>query len=225
MKRTALVTGAARGIGRAISEKLSHEGYAVITPTRSEMDLSDLSSVRRYCETLAQGETKEIQVLINNAGENVVQPLGDIDYETWARIQNINLNSAFLLTQFFGRKMVQAGFGRILNVASLFSFLTREGRASYSASKSALTGLTRTAAAEWSKNGVLVNALSPGFVDTELTRKNNSPERIQEIARSIPAGRLCKPEEIAEAAYFLVSEANTYITGQNIVVDGGYSIL
>ena len=220
--KTAMVTGASRGIGKAIAKRLEEGGFKIVTPTRAELDLSDLKSVQAY---LLKNQELKIDVLVNNAGENIVQNFADIDLQTWTRIQNINLNSTFLLTQAFGKKMVEHQWGRVLNVASLFSFLTREGRGSYTASKTALLGLTRTAAVEWSKHNVLVNALSPGFVDTELTRKNNSPERIAEICKAIPLGRMSTPAELAETAYFLVSEQNTSLTGQNIVVDGGYSIL
>ncbi len=217
-----LITGASRGIGAAIAEHLGCGGFEVFAPKRADLDLSDLDSVRNF---ISQFSNQNFDILINNAGENVVQGLAQIDYKTWERVQNINLNSSFLLMQGFGPEMVKRKWGRILNVASLFSFLTREGRGAYTASKSALAGLTRTAAVEWSEHNVLVNSLSPGFVDTELTRKNNSPERIAEICKAIPIGRMCTPMEIAEVAGFLVSDRNTYITGQNIVVDGGFSIL
>lgn len=219
---TALVTGASRGIGLAIASRLEQEGYRLITPSRSELDLSDLNSIKSF---RAANQNTKIDILVNNAGENIVQPLVEIDFETWNRIQTINLDSAFLLTQHFGRQMCERKWGRILNIASLFSFLTKAGRGSYTASKHALVGLTRTAAIEWSSSGVMVNSLSPGFVNTELTRKNNSRERITEISALIPAGRLGEPAEIAEVAAFLVSKKNSYLTGQNIVVDGGISVI
>jgi 3-oxoacyl-[acyl-carrier protein] reductase len=155
----------------------------------------------------------------------VVQPLAEVDFQTWSTIQNINLNAPFLLMQHFGVGMCQKRNGRILNIASLFSFLSKAGRASYTSSKSGLLGLTRTAAIEWAPYNVMVNCLSPGFVNTELTRKNNTDEKIKEISSLIPAGRMAEPSEIAKTAAFLVSQENSYLTGQNIVVDGGISIL
>jgi len=217
-----LITGGSRGIGAAIADLMAKNGYDVNTPKREELDLSDLSSVKDY---IIRNKNANFDILINNAGENVVQNFTDVDFQTWERIQNINLNAVFILTQGFGSHMINNKWGRILNIASLFSFLTRSGRASYTTSKTALLGLTRTVAVEWAESNVLVNALSPGFVDTELTRKNNSPDRINEINKSIPLGRMSSPREIAEVAYFLVSDKNTYITGQNIIVDGGFSIL
>ena len=220
--KTALITGGSRGIGKAIATRLEKGGFKVVCPKRSELDLSNLESVQAF---ISNNTHLTIDILINNAGENLIQNIMDIDASTWNTIQNTNLNSAFLLMQGFGKKMVERRFGRILNIASIFSFLTREGRASYTTSKSALVGLTKTAAVEWSKYNVLVNALSPGYVNTELTQKNNSPARIEELCKEIPIGRMASPEEIAEIAFFLVSESNTYLTGQNIVVDGGFSLV
>ena len=220
--KTALITGGSRGIGKAIATRLEKGGFKVVCPKRSELDLSNLESVQAF---ISNNTHLTIDILINNAGENLIQNIIDIDASTWNTIQNTNLNSAFLLMQGFGKKMVERRFGRILNIASIFSFLTREGRASYTTSKSALVGLTKTAAVEWSKYNVLVNALSPGYVNTELTQKNNSPARIEELCKEIPIGRMASPEEIAEIAFFLVSESNTYLTGQNIVVDGGFSLV
>ena len=216
------MTGGSRGIGRAICERLESDGVRVIAPSRDELDLSELDSVRSFCKGHLKGQ---VDILVNNAGENIIQPILEIDYENWSRIQTINLGAVLILKQAFAPQMIERRWGRILNVASLFSFLSRDGRGAYTASKSGLTGLTRTAAIEWAAHGVLVNALSPGFVNTELTKRNNSPERIVQIAQSIPAQRLCEPGEIAEVATFLVSEKNTYLTGQNIVVDGGFSII
>ena len=120
--------------------------------------------------------------------------------------------------------MAANNWGRIVNVASLFSFLTKVGRGPYSASKAGLLGMTRAAAVEWAKGGVLVNAISPGFIDTDLTRKNNTQEAINLIVGQIPIGRLARPSELFPLVRFLISEENTYITGQNFVIDGGFSI-
>ena len=220
--RLALVTGGSRGIGKAIEKNFLSKGYEVFCPTRSELDLSDLENVQSF---IFKHRNLNVDILVNNAGQNIVQPMMDIDFKTWTDIQNINVNSVFLLTQGFAAGMIERKWGRIVNIASLFSFLTKEGRASYTTSKTALVGFTRTSAVELGKYNILVNALSPGFVDTELTRKNNSPQKINEICQAIPIGRMSTPEEVSEVTAFLASEANTYLTGQNIVVDGGYSIL
>lgn len=219
--KTALITGGSRGIGKAISECLAKSGYNVISPTRKELDLANHSSVMRFIESC----NYDIDILINNAGQNVVQPLVEIDFLTWQRTHEVNLHSAFMLTQAFGKKMITRNWGRIVNVASIFSSVTRAGRAAYTSSKFGLVGLTKTAALEWAAHNILVNSVSPGFVDTELTRMNNSPEKIQEICNNLPIRRLAKPEEIAEIVQFLVSDTNTYLTGQNIIADGGYTLV
>jgi|688.fasta_scaffold45581_5 NAD(P)-dependent dehydrogenase (short-subunit alcohol dehydrogenase family) len=222
MTKTALVTGASRGIGEAIAIELEVRGISVLRPKREDLDLCDIESVQKF---VAEHSSDSVDILVNNAGENVVQPLAEVDFQTWSTIQNINLNAPFLLMQHFGVGMCQKRNGRILNIASLFSFLSKAGRASYTSSKSGLLGLTRTAAIEWAPYNVMVNCLSPGFVNTELTRKNNTDEKIKEISSLIPAGRMAEPSEIAKTAAFLVSQENSYLTGQNIVVDGGISIL
>jgi 3-oxoacyl-[acyl-carrier protein] reductase len=119
--------------------------------------------------------------------------------------------------------MQSRGWGRILNISTIFSLVTKERRAAYSMTKAALNALTRSSAVEFGPSGVLVNALAPGYVDTALTRQNNSPEAIAAITATIPLRRLADAEELARAAAFLVSEENTYLTGQTIVVDGGFT--
>ena len=115
-------------------------------------------------------------------------------------------------------------WGRIVNISSAYSFLAREGRSAYSSSKAGLDALTRSLAVEYSSDNILVNSVAPGFVDTELTRKNNSKSEIEKICSSIPMRRLASSDEIAKIVFFLSSEENTYITGQTIVADGGFSI-
>ena len=217
---TAFLTGGRRGIGKAISEKLKTEGFEVFCPTREELDLSKPEKV----ETYLKGCPVIPSVLINNAGENFPGLIETYAFADWLNILNVNLNSAFVLIKHFAPLMAKVEFGRILNISSCFSVKTRSGRAAYSASKAGVNGLTRTAAVEFAGKNVLVNSLSPGYVDTELTRQNNSPDQISRIIENIPMRRLAKPEEIAELAHFLVSTKNTYITGQNILIDGGFLI-
>lgn len=219
--RRAFITGASRGIGFAIGEKLKSDGIEVFSPSRSDFDLSDTHAVQAF---LNKNENLEFDILINNAGENKIVKIDDLTYEDWIRIQNVNLNSVFLLTQFFAKKMAQKKVGHILNIGSIYSFLGRPGRAAYATSKAALGGFTRVCAIEYGPNNIIVNSMSPGFVDTELTKKNNSPEVIKQLEEQIALKRMAKTYEIAEFASFLVSEKNSYITGQNLVIDGGFSI-
>jgi 3-oxoacyl-[acyl-carrier protein] reductase len=216
--RTALVTGASRGIGQAIATRLTGAGMTVLTPPREELDLSSAESVRAFVSS-----APDVDVLVNNAGENKVSPIDTLDLGDWQRILDTNVTAAFLLTQHFAPKMTARGWGRIVNVSSCYSFLSRAGRVAYSASKGALNQLTRTAALEYGAKNVLVNAVAPGFVETEMTRRNNNPEQIAALASQTALGRLAQPDEIAELVAFLTSDANTYITGQVVVIDGGFS--
>lgn len=220
--RTVFLTGGARGIGAAICQELRMEGYYVIAPSREELDLSSGESVEAY---LSAHTDPAVDVLINNAGINTPQMIRAISLENWSQTLQVNLGSALRLIQHFAPGMASRGFGRILNTSSILGTVTKEGRALYSMTKAALDALTRSAAVELGPSGVVVNSLAPGYVDTELTRQNNSPEAIERIISSIPLRRMAKPEELAKVAVFLVSEDNTYITGQTIVADGGFTCL
>lgn len=216
MTRTALVTGAGRGIGAAIAEALRDAGMDVLAPSRGDVELADAASVERFAKEL------DIDVLVNNAAENVPSRIEDMPVDDWERIVRIALTAPFILTKGAMPGMRSRGWGRIVNIGSAFSVVSREGRAAYSSAKSGLLGLTRTAAIEGAADGVLVNAVAPGYVRTALTEQNNPPERIAEICGTIPMGRLAEPEEVATLVAFLAGESNTYITGQLISIDGGF---
>jgi NAD(P)-dependent dehydrogenase (short-subunit alcohol dehydrogenase family) len=218
--RTVFLTGGARGIGAAIRQELITAGYAVIYPSREELDLASKDSVEAY---LKKHSDLAADVLINNAGMNIPDKISKINWDTWSKTLQTNLTSAVRLIQFLAPGMSSRGYGRILNTSSILGIVTKEGRAAYSMTKAALNALTRSAALEFGAGGVLVNSLAPGYVDTELTRKNNSPGELSSIIRSIPLGRLADPKELAKVAGFLVSDQNTYLTGQTIVVDGGFT--
>jgi 3-oxoacyl-[acyl-carrier protein] reductase len=218
--RTVFLTGGARGIGAAIREELVTAGYTVISPSREELDLASKDSVEAC---VRDHSDIAVDVLINNAGMNVPEKISEISWDNWNKTLQTNLSSAVRLIQFFAPGMSVRGYGRILNTSSILGLVTKEGRAAYSMTKAALNALTRSAALEFGAGGVLVNSLAPGYVDTELTRKNNSPEALTSIIRSIPLGRMADPNELARVAGFLVSEQNTYLTGQTIVVDGGFT--
>ena len=218
--RTVFLTGGARGIGAAIRQELVTAGYAVISPSREELDLSSKDSVEAY---LRKHSDLAADVLINNASMNVPEKISKISWDTWSKTLQTNLTSAVRLIQFLAPGMSSRGYGRILNTSSILGMVSKEGRAAYSMTKAALDALTRSAALEFGAGGVLVNSLAPGYVDTELTRKNNSPAALTSIIRAIPLGRMADPKELARVAGFLVSDQNTYLTGQTIVVDGGFT--
>ena len=218
--RTVFLTGGARGIGAAIRKELLTAGYNVVSPSRDELDLASKDSVEAY---LRDHSDIAVDILINNAGMNVPEKISEISWDTWNATLQTNLGSAVRLIQFLAPGMSSRGYGRILNTSSILGMVTKEGRAAYSMTKAALNALTRSAALEFGAGGVLVNSLAPGYVDTELTRKNNSPEALASIISSIPLGRMADPKELARVAGFLVSDQNTYLTGQTIVVDGGFT--
>ena len=192
----------------------------MISPSREELNLASKDSVEAY---LKNHSDLAVDVLINNAGMNVPEKISKISWDTWSKTLQTNLTSAVRLIQFLAPGMSSRGYGRILNTSSILGMVTKEGRAAYSMTKAALNALTRSAALEFGVGGVLVNSLAPGYVDTELTRKNNSTEALTSIIRSIPLGRMADPKELARVAGFLVSDQNTYLTGQTIVVDGGFT--
>lgn len=213
-----LVTGAARGIGAAIAEYYRAQGCEVLTPSRTELDLALPESVQTY--TAAD---LEVDVLINNAGENKIGALDGLALEDWQRMLTVNLTSPMLLLQAAAAGMRRrARGGWVVNIGSCYGLVGRVGRGPYASSKAGLAGLTRIAALEYAADRILINTLCPGFVDTDLTRQNNSSQQIAELCRQVPLGRLAQPEEIARYVYFLGSEANTYITGQTTVIDGGF---
>jgi len=218
LARTAFITGGARGIGAAICEELGRHGVELIAPSRTELDLANPDSVDSY---LRRQVNLEVDILINNAGINVLNAVPAIDLATFEEMQRVNLTAALRLIQCFAPGMARRGWGRVLSMSSILGLRARQRRAAYSITKAGLEALTRSVAVEFGPMGVLANSLAPGFVDTDLTSQNNPPEVIAEIAARIPLGRLAKPAEIAKVAAFLVSDENTYLTGQTIVVDGG----
>ena len=220
MQRTVFLTGGARGIGAAMRQRFAAAGARVIAPTREEMELASPSSIREYFAAYAP---LSIDVLINNAAENRVSPLEELPVDAWERMIAINLTAPLLLLQQVIPGMRANGWGRIVNISSCYSIVSRPGRGAYSTTKSGLNGLTRTAALENAPYNILVNAVCPGFVETDLTKQNNSPEQIQRLCEQVPLGRLAGPEEIANFVYFLCSEENSYITGQMLVIDGGFT--
>ena len=219
-RRTALITGAARGIGAAIAAEFSAKGLHVLTPARAELDLSSPESVEAF---IGRGARYSVDVLVNNAGVNFLRALPELDAATWNTMLQEKVTSPLRLIQAFAPGMQLQRWGRILNVSSVFGVVTRERRAAYSMTKSALNAMTRSAAVELGPDGILVNALCPGYVETALTRQNNTPADIQVIEASIPLRRMAEAAELARVAYFLCSEENSYLTGQAIIVDGGFT--
>jgi 3-oxoacyl-[acyl-carrier protein] reductase len=240
--KIALVTGGTRGIGKAIVDGLLELGaFVYVTGTNPQqiatlneeataaklelkylqVDFSNPESTALFLEEL--GSIERIDVCINNAGvnlvsENLATTSADFDW-----MNGINLKAPYEISRVVGAKMIANGYGRIVNIASIWSVVTRAGRSLYTMTKWGLIGLTKTLSVEWAKHNVLVNGVSPGFTKTELTMGTNTEAELEKIAALIPINRLATTDEIASVVIFLSSNLNTYLTGQNITVDGGYT--
>jgi 3-oxoacyl-[acyl-carrier protein] reductase len=238
--QVALVTGASRGIGRAIAlalgqcgakvacaarnaEKLE-ETVAQITSAGGEAaafpcDLTDAQAVWKLIEDVLE-RWESLQVLVNNAGitrDTLIPRMSD---EDWDQVIATNLRAVFLLTRAVSRPMMQKRYGRIINIASVSGLIGNPGQSNYSASKAGVIGLTRSVAKELATRKVTVNAVCPGFIATEMTDALGS-SILDQVKQRVPVGRLGTAEEIAEAVLFLASPTSAYITGQVITVDGG----
>ena len=220
--KTALITGASRGIGKAIANKFKENGYILITPSRQELNLNSRSSV---CNFIEKYKDTTFDVIINNAGINDINVLENVSDSQLFDMLEVNLIAPILLLRAFIPNMKKNNYGRIVNIGSIWAVVSKEGRSIYSATKNAMHGITNALAIELAEKNILVNTVCPGFTLTELTYKNNTPEQITEISEKIPLKRMAKPEEIADVVYLLASEKNTYITGQKICVDGGFTIV
>ena len=211
-KQRALVTGGSREIGKVVVELLKEQGYDVYAPTRKELELASDESILAFTKQHAQ---EKFDVIINNAGINDIHEI--------ERTMKINLIAPMKLLRAFVPAMKQQNYGKIVNIGSIWGVVSKCGRVMYSASKHGIHGITKTLAVELAPYNILVNTVCPGFTLTELTYKNNTPEQIKEISKDIPMGRMAQPEEIARIICFLVSKENTYLTGQQIAVDGGFT--
>jgi len=241
--KVAVVTGAARGIGRAIAWALASRG-ALVVPTDAVVSSPDVGDspapgsgriadlVRMNVTEAADveavfagvlAEHGRLDILVNNAGITRDQLLMRMKREEWDRVLEVNLTGAFVCSQAVLRPMMKQRSGAIVNIASIVGIAGNAGQANYSASKGGMIALTRTTAKELAKRNIRANAIAPGFIKTKMTDKL-SPELIEKMKEHIGLGRLGEPQDIANVAVFLVSDASSYVTGQTIVVDGGLVI-
>ncbi len=231
--KTVFVTGAARGIGAALACGFRAEGARVIG-TRTEAqsndgticdewviaDFSNTDDIKSCAEEVRRFAP---DILINNAGINKISPFIDIDPTDFLRVQQVNVFAPFLFCQAAIPKMKERRWGRIVNIASIWGKVSKKYRATYSASKFALDGFTVALAAEHAVDGILANCVSPGIIDTDLTRHVLGDEGIRTITSAIPSERLGQVDEVMRLVLWLASNENTYIAGQNIAIDGGFT--
>lgn len=237
--KTVLVTGGTRGIGEAIVEEFSLLGATlIITGTNSEQikALNKQFPNRTYIETdftikksrdkfLNYLDDTRVDICINCAGSNIIKNNLDCTEKDYDYLHDLNIKAPFLISQKVSKGMLEKQWGRIINIASIWGVITKEKRSLYTSTKSALIGLTRTLAVELSASNILVNTVSPGFTETELTKTSLSQTERAALESNIPIGRFAQPNEIAQVVLFLASNSNTYLTGQNIVTDGGFTIV
>lgn len=209
MPLKALITGGSRGIGLSITNLFISKGLKVYAPNRSELDLTQKIVL----------QDNEFDIVINCAAIN---PLNTILHSQSEDVMKINYYSPLEIIKQCLPYMVNKNYGRIINIGSVWIDFAKEKRLDYSCSKQALHGLTKMLAVEYGKYNILTNTVSPGFVATDMTFLNNSDAQIQSLLNSIPIKRLAEPSEIAEIIYYLAIQ-NTFINGQNIIIDGGYS--
>ena len=242
--RTALVTGCRRGIGRAFAQALAEAGADIIgvsthleaTGSDVEQDVlasgrrfrgyaCDLGDRRRLYDVIARikQDTSCIDILVNNAGTNRRYPADQFPDEAWDEVVEVDLNAQFILAREFGKDMLARGYGKIIFTASLMSFQGGILIPAYAASKGGIAQLTKALANEWASRGVNVNAITPGYIATDLTQPlRNDSERNSGIEGRIPAGRWGTPDDLKGAVVFLASDAASYVHGAILVVDGGW---
>lgn len=232
MKYRAVVTGATRGIGYAIAERLLKDGLEVIvTGTKKngkypagssyyQVDFLDEDSTNKFINFLKK---QQINILVNNAGINKISEFSSIDIDDFDRILRINLRAPFQICQAVIPYMEKIKWGRIVNLTSVFGNISKEYRAAYSSSKFGLDGMTLALAAEVSEKGILANSVGPGIIDTDMTRDVLGDSGIAKLKGQIPMKRLGQASEIASLVSWLVSNENTYMTGQNLMIDGGFT--
>ena len=216
-----LVTGSTRGIGKQIADDFESLGGNVMRFGTDDVDFLNFDSTNSFIDSLSNLDT--IDICVNNAGINRIDYLEDISIEDYDEILRVNLYAPFLVSQAVSKVMKKNKYGRIINVSSIWGTKTKEQRTSYTTSKAGLIGMTKTMSVELAKYNILVNSVSPGFTSTELTKSILSEGDIKQLSEQVPLGRFASVDEISKVVLFLCSDLNTYINGQDIKIDGGFT--
>ena len=232
--KTALVTGATRGIGKAIAEKLKADNYKVLGTATTDsgvdtlnsngieghlLDLNSKDSIENFWSKL-ESDNKTISVLINNAGitrDNIILRMSD---EEWSDIMNVHLYGTFQLSKRALKMMLKNKWGRIINISSASASIGNRGQSNYAAAKAGVEAFTKSLAKEVGKRDITINAVAPGFISTDMT-ENNKGVNADYLVKEIPLGRFGKPEEVASLISFMCSDGASYITGQTVHINGG----
>jgi 3-oxoacyl-[acyl-carrier protein] reductase len=241
-EKTILVTGATRGIGKQIADDLFELGAKLILTGTNKTEISllnshakknNLNKVFFAVNFNNDNQTKNfiksilkfprIDGLVNNAGINKLNSIDKVNDNDWSDMISVNLTAPFKILSALSNKMIKNKYGRVVNISSIFGVVSKEKRSVYSATKFGIHGITVGASNDLSKHNILVNTVSPGFVLTDLTKKNLSKKEMIDIKNQIPAKRLAETKDISSVIVFLLSNLNSYVTGQNIVIDGGFT--
>lgn len=244
--KVAVITGGSKGIGKDIAAMLAGNGADVVIIARNQReleeaaaeiraasgrkvlpissDLTDVSAIPHVVEQIVS-EFGQIDILVNNAGINIPKPALEVTEQDWDTVMDLNLKSVFFLSQAVGRHMIERRSGKIINMSSQMAFVGYYKRSAYSSSKGGVTQLTKALAIEWSSYQINVNAVAPTFIETPLTRPMLEDEQFkQDVLSRIPLGRLAKTEDLFGAVLYLASSASDMVTGQTLVVDGGWTV-
>lgn len=240
-EKVVMVTGASAGIGLAITELMCEFGATVVMVDKNPQvgeqakamagetfgisaDLADIDAIPSLVKQVVD-RFGRIDVLVNNAGIGILEAASEVKKESWDATLQVNLTAPYFLAQAAGHYMIAQGGGRIISIASQASVIALENHAAYCTSKAGLVIASKVMAAEWGKHGITVNTISPTVVETELGKRYWQGERATDMKAKIPAGRFAMPDEIAAAVAYLASDKAAMITGENLIIDGGYTIV